>query len=161
MIAMKRNIFYRPMTADGKSVLLAGQTNSDGKVPLSELTIEAQAQHLGCFAGGMVGLGAKIFNNDEEMDVAKKLVEGCLWGYENMPHGIMPEIIHTVPCQSKDQCEWDERKWLDAVNTAYEGPEDVSTKVQQHHLPKGVVKVDDTRYILRFVIFLPRIQTVG
>jgi mannosyl-oligosaccharide alpha-1,2-mannosidase len=151
MSAMRRNIFYRPMTFDGKSVLLAGQTNSNGERPLSELTIEPQAQHLGCFAGGMVGLGAKIFDNTADMDIARKLVEGCLWAYENMPHGIMPEIIHTLPCSNKDQCEWDERKWLDAVNIAYGGSEDVTTKARQHHLPKGVVKVDDKRYILRCV----------
>jgi mannosyl-oligosaccharide alpha-1,2-mannosidase len=150
---MKRNIFYRPMTVDGKSILLAGQTNSDGKTPISGLITEPQAQHLGCFAGGMVGLAAKIFNNDEDMAVAKKLVEGCLWAYETMPHGIMPEIIHTVPCQIKEQCRWDESKWLDAVDKAYIGSEDVYQKVRQHHLPQGVAKVDDTRYILRFVTF--------
>jgi mannosyl-oligosaccharide alpha-1,2-mannosidase len=153
MTAMKRNIFYRPMTVDGKSILLAGQTSSDGKTPLNKLTTEPQAQHLGCFAGGMVGLAAKIFSNDGDMDVAKKLVEGCLWGYENMPHGIMPEIMHTVQCPSKDQCEWNEQKWLDAVDQAYEGSDTASQKVQQHHLPKGVSKVDDARYILRYESF--------
>jgi len=151
MEVMKRNIFYRPMTVDARSVLLAGQTNSDGMTPVTELTIEPQAQHLGCFAGGMVGLAARIFRNEQDMDIATKLVEGCLWGYENMPHGIMPEVIHTVPCQDQFQCEWNEQSWLDMVNEAYEGPEDAATKVQQHHLPKGVTKVDDTRYILRFV----------
>jgi mannosyl-oligosaccharide alpha-1,2-mannosidase len=153
MVAMKRNIFYRPMTSDGRSVLLAGQVDSDGKTPFVELKTEPQAQHLGCFAGGMVGLAAKVFGNDEDLDIAKRLVEGCLWGYENLPNGIMPEIMHTVPCPSQDQCDWDEQKWIDAVAAAYgDDPRDGLTKIKDHHLPKGVTKVDDGRYILRFVI---------
>lgn len=147
MIAMKRNIFYRPMTPDGRSILLAGQVNSDGETPVEKLKTEPQAQHLGCFAGGMVGIAAKMFESEEDMDIAKKLVEGCLWGYENLPNGIMPEIIHTVPCENKDECDWDEQKWINAVANAYGG--DGLKMIQDHHLPKGVAKVDDGRYILR------------
>ncbi|QDS73448.1 hypothetical protein FKW77_008799 [Venturia effusa] len=147
MVAMKRNIFYRPMTPDGNSILLAGQVNSDGKAPVEMLKTEPQAQHLGCFAGGMVGIAAKIFNNDQDLDIAKKLVEGCLWGYENSPNGVMPEIMHTVPCGSKDQCEWSEESWINAVSNAYGGAG--SKAIRDHHLPKGVAKVDDGRYILR------------
>jgi mannosyl-oligosaccharide alpha-1,2-mannosidase len=149
MTAMRRNIFYRPMTSDGRSILLAGQVDSDGKTPVANLKTEPQAQHLGCFAGGMVGLAAKIFSNSEDMDIAKKLVEGCLWGYENLPNGIMPEIMHTVPCTSQSQCNWDEQKWIDAVNASYDDSRDGLAKIKASHLPKGVAKVDDGRYILR------------
>jgi mannosyl-oligosaccharide alpha-1,2-mannosidase len=153
MTAMKRNIFYRPMTPDGRSILLAGQVNSDGKTPVEDLKTEPQAQHLGCFAGGMVGLAAKIFGSDEDLDIAKRLVEGCIWGYENLPNGIMPEIMHTVPCERQDQCDWDEQKWIDAVAAAYsDDPRDGLTKIKDHHLPKGITKVDDGRYILRSAI---------
>lgn len=64
----------------------------------------------------------------------------------------MPEIIHTVPCPTKDgSCAWDERKWHDAVTAnhpEHEGmsPEDI---VKIRHLPPGVSKIDDGRYILR------------
>jgi mannosyl-oligosaccharide alpha-1,2-mannosidase len=151
IIAIKRNIFYRPMTFNGEDIRLAGQVDSDGQTIVSELKTEPQAQHLGCFAGGMVAIAAKIFQNDEELSLARKLVEGCIWAYEVMPLGIMPEIMHTVPCESESHCPWDEKRWHDIVNDAHEGPEDVETKIRQNRLRPGVVKVDDRRYILRLV----------
>ena len=149
MTAMKRNIFYRPMTEDNRDILLAGQCNTDGNTHVDEIQTESQAQHLGCFAGGMVSIGAKIFDNDADLEIGKQLVEGCLWGYEVMPLGMMPEIIHTVPCEKGVKCTWDEEKWHAAVNANYDGPESAEEKIKAHGLGPGVSKVDDTRYILR------------
>ncbi|KAF2103275.1 seven-hairpin glycosidase [Rhizodiscina lignyota] len=148
---MKQNIFYRPMTENGANIRFPGQVNSDGRANVSLLKPEPQAQHLSCFAGGMVGIGAKIFASDEDLTLAKRLVEGCLWGYEVMPLGIMPEIIHTIPCDDKEDCPWEEDKWHSAVNFAYASDlgEDVKSKISKHGLGLGVAKVDDTRYILR------------
>ena len=141
------------MTPDNRDMLFPGHVYSDGSTPLSQLKTEPQAQHLGCFAGGMVGLAARIFEKEEDMSTAKRLVEGCLWGYEALPQGVMPEIIHTVPCENPVECQWNETKWHVAVNEAYEGLEDASMKILLHHLPEGVSKIDDTRYILRSVPF--------
>jgi mannosyl-oligosaccharide alpha-1,2-mannosidase len=149
IIAIKRNIFYRPMTHNGADVRLAGQVDSDGTTLVSELTTEPQAQHLGCFAGGMVAIAAKLFQNEEDLSLGKKLVEGCLWGYEVMPLGIMPEIMHVVACENENHCPWDEKRWHNKVNEAYAGPEDVETKIEQNRLRPGLTKVDDGRYILR------------
>lgn len=146
---MKRHIFYQPMTPDNRDMLFAGQVKTDNKTPLSELVTEPQAQHLGCFAGGMVGLAAKIFNKDEDLKLARRLVEGCLWAYENGPQGVMPEIIHTVACPTQDGCEWDEKRWLDRVGKEYQREDDPKFVVKQLHLPQGVSKIDDKRYILR------------
>jgi len=55
-----------------------------------------EAQHLGCFAGGMVGIGARMFSHEEDMATARKLMEGCLWAYENARGGIMPEILELI-----------------------------------------------------------------
>ena len=149
IIAIKRNIFYRPMTKDGSDIRLAGNVDTDGKTLVQELKTEAQAQHLGCFAGGMVAIGAKIFENDEDLILGRRLVEGCLWAYEVMPNGIMPEILHTVPCKDKKDCPWDEEKWRKAVNESIEGADNVDTKIEKNRLPPGIAKVDDGRYILR------------
>jgi mannosyl-oligosaccharide alpha-1,2-mannosidase len=99
MTAMKRNIFYRPMTKDSRDLLLAGQCNTDGKTLVYNVETEPQAQHLGYFTGEMVAIGAKIFENEADLQIAKELVEGCPWVYEIMPLGIMPEIIHAMPCE--------------------------------------------------------------
>lgn len=149
IIAIKRNIFYRPMTLNGEDVRVAGNVDSDGSTHVSILKTDSQAQHLGCFAGGMVAISAKIFENDEDLALGRKLVEGCLWAYEVMPTGIMPEIMHAVACEDKDHCPWDEEKWHEKVNELIEGDEDVKNKINSHRLRPGVAKVDDGRYILR------------
>jgi len=142
---MKSHIFYRPMLPQMNDVLFPGQVQSDGTLALSSLITEPQAQHLGCFVGGMVGIGAKIFSSDSDLATAKKLVEGCLWAYETAPLGIMPEIFHTVSCAKNDFCTWDEHAFDNAVSAAYSG-QPIPPKDQQ--IP-GITKVDDTRYILR------------
>ena len=151
MKAINRNIFYRPMTPNGENIRLAGQVESDGKTHVSELKTEPQAQHLGCFAGGMVAIAAKMFQNDQELVLARQLVEGCLWAYDVMPLGIMPAIMHVVACEDKSYCPWDEKMWHQKVNEAHEGEADVQLKIQQNRLRPGVVKVDDKRYNLRLV----------
>lgn len=150
MVVMRRNIFYRPMTPGEHDIRFAGQVISDGKTPIDELTTEAQVQHLGCFAGGMVAIAAKIFENDD-LELAKKLVHGCLWAYEVHPLGIMPEIMHTVRCEDETNCPWDEELWRNRVNEENKGVEDIDTKIAQYRLRPGVTRVDDPRYILRLV----------
>lgn len=149
MIAIKRNIFFRPMIESGEDVRLAGQVDSDGFRPTSELDTDPQAQHVGCFAGGMVAVAAKIFRSSEDLALAKKLVEGCLWAYEVMPLGLMPEVMHVVPCDDEKHCPWEERKWHHQVHAAFEGPLDIDTKVKLNRLAPGVVHVDDARFNLR------------
>ena len=150
LIAMKRNIFFRPMTQNGENVRLAGNVDTDGDTHVSKLSTDSQAQHLGCFAGGMVAIGAKIFGNEEDLVLGRQLVEGCLWAYEVMPNGIMPETMHAVACENVDDCPWDQRKWWDKVEMMDEGDEDVQIKIANHRLAPDVAKVDDGRYILRY-----------
>ncbi|EED16898.1 endoplasmic reticulum mannosyl-oligosaccharide 1,2-alpha-mannosidase, putative [Talaromyces stipitatus ATCC 10500] len=68
----------------------------------SRSTIEPKAQHLSCFAGGMVALGAKMFEHTEDISVARKLVDGCIWGYDSAPLGIMPEVMYIVACEENE-----------------------------------------------------------
>ncbi|PQE06283.1 class I alpha-mannosidase protein [Rutstroemia sp. NJR-2017a BBW] len=142
LIAMKRNIFYRPMLPNGEDIRFAGQVDSEGKTPVMDLKTSPEAQHLGCFAGGLVAIGAKIFENEEDLVLAKKLTEGCLWGYESMPLGIMPEIMHLVTCEDENHCLWDEKKWHDEVNQRNEGSETAKEKIEKHKLLPGVSKID-------------------
>ncbi|EED17791.1 mannosyl-oligosaccharide alpha-1,2-mannosidase, putative [Talaromyces stipitatus ATCC 10500] len=142
--AMKSHIFFRPMTEDGRHVLFPGDVSWNGNEP----TIEAKAQHLSCFAGGMVALGAQAFGRPEELTVARRLVDGCIWGYESGVSGIMPEIIRPVACEDQNSCPWDEDKWHRGVEEQYP-EESAETTIKARHLPPGVSKIDDGRYILR------------
>ena len=146
---MKAHIFYRPMIPGTVPILFAGQVHTSGSTPKDELKTNPEAQHLGCFAAGMVGIGAKLFDSREDLEIAKQLNEGCMWAYDNFPLGIMPEIIHTVPCEDPRNCPFDEDKWLDAVSAKQSTPTTAQTLIKEGILPKGVTKVDDPRYILR------------
>ena len=107
-------------------------------------------QHLTCFVRGMAGIGAKIFDRDDDLDAARKLTDGCIWAYESMPSGIMPEMIDTVPCLQSEDCLWDENKWHEAV-LSKGNPHSVPVEqlITDKGLPPGFSHIQDGRYILR------------
>jgi mannosyl-oligosaccharide alpha-1,2-mannosidase len=97
----------------------------------------------------MVAIGSKIFDKKQDMATAWKLVEGDLWGYENSPNGIMPEIMSLIPCKYEESCSWDEQRWKDGVALWHQQPTSTNQRILHEHMPEGVIKVDDARYILR------------
>jgi mannosyl-oligosaccharide alpha-1,2-mannosidase len=160
LTAMKRNIFFRPMTKEGIDILFAGNVDSDGATPLDQLKTNPEAQHLGCFSGGMVGIAARIFGNEAEMATARRLMEGCLWVYEASTQGILPEIIQTLKCDNPKSCPWDEQKWIAAMDTLHgvEGKDAAEEKQKELGFPAGILQAKDARYILRYDAFLiPRL----
>ncbi|GME32501.1 Class i alpha-mannosidase protein [Neofusicoccum parvum] len=145
---MKEHMFYRPVArAEGDMLVVGDVVAEEGGVRL-----DPKNQHLACFAGGMFGIAGKMFDNPDDVEVGRKLTEGCLWAYETNPNGIMPEVMHTVPCEDAANCAWDEQKWLEAVERAYSqdgNSVDPRAVVDEKHLREGVAKIDDARYILR------------
>ncbi|KFZ10183.1 hypothetical protein V502_08272 [Pseudogymnoascus sp. VKM F-4520 (FW-2644)] len=97
-----KNLFFRPKLPGNPDILFSGSYNANSI--LARLTTEVQ--HLACFVGGMVGLGSRISNSDDELEMAKKLTDGCVWAYENTPSGIMPEIFHVDKCDNPTACNW-------------------------------------------------------
>jgi len=141
--AMKKNIFYRPMVNHSAEILIPGDLYVDKKTHPAMLRPEPRAQHLGCFAGGMVGLASRAFGLPNDLDVARQLVEGCLWG---------SEIMHTTVCPAEGNCAWDEDEWHKQVAGRHSGAEtlvDTTKIIAQSRLAPGVTDVDDRRYILR------------
>ncbi|GAA5991158.1 hypothetical protein JCM5350_001929 [Sporobolomyces pararoseus] len=47
-----------------------------------------ELQHLTCFAGGMLGLGAKLMNRPRDLETAQNFTEACVWVYESSATGI-------------------------------------------------------------------------
>jgi hypothetical protein len=72
----------------------------------------------------MFGMGAKLFQDPEQLEDAIRLTEGCVWSYFNTPSGIMPENFEMNYCRDKDDCKWDEVQWL--ANIVY--PSDDAVK---------------------------------
>lgn len=65
-----------------------------------------KVEHLSCFLGGLFALSARTSVYDaEDLDIAEKLTEGCVWAYSVMPSGIMPDTLIAPPCRgSKKEC---------------------------------------------------------
>ncbi|KAH8880994.1 glycoside hydrolase family 47 protein [Thozetella sp. PMI_491] len=147
--AIKHN-FFRPMLPDESDVLIAGMVDvsSDGPPEL-----RPEGQHLACFTGGMLALGGRLVENKEHVATAEKLMDGCVWTYRAMPHGIMPETFYAVPCPgpNAETCPWDKVRWQREVRLrcAEDEPRAADVIIEEKRLPPGFASIPDTRYILR------------
>ncbi|KAI1770096.1 glycoside hydrolase family 47 protein [Hypoxylon cercidicola] len=115
--AVKKWLLYRPMVPDDRDILFSAKINTQGNPEIDAAT-EWEVTHLTCFIGGMFGMGGKIFEVPEDVEIGKRLTDGCVWAYENTPSGIMPEGATVVPCAEVNNCHWNETlywQWLDPL----------------------------------------------
>ena len=141
--AIEKNLLFRPLNPFNLDVLLPGI----GRATKKGLQLDPESDHQACFAGGMIAMGAKIFNRDD-LDIARKLVEGCIWAYKSMPSGLMPHTFHLIDC--KDNCKWTEQKWHEALlSFQQEVNNPLSDYLNNWRLQPGVTNNDDRRYMLR------------
>lgn len=117
MDAATKYLLFRPMVPDNRDILVAGtaSTSGDPDIP-GNLHFTPDQGHLTCFTGGMYAIGAKIFNRAADLEIAKKLTEGCVWAYNATATGVMPEGFHMIPCESREKCEWNETLWYDILD---------------------------------------------
>ncbi|PMD33637.1 glycoside hydrolase family 47 protein [Hyaloscypha variabilis F] len=102
LAAFSKSLFFRPSLPGNPDVLMAGNLNMWDDPP----HLDGQFQHLACFVGGMVALGSRISNSVEELETARKLTDGCVWGYSNTPSGVMPDFSHLQVCKDAASCTW-------------------------------------------------------
>jgi mannosyl-oligosaccharide alpha-1,2-mannosidase len=112
---VKKNLLFRPMLPNDTNVLFSGKLIMP-RPDIGHPHLEPENAHLTCFAGGMFGMGAKIFDRPGDLEIAKKLTEGCIWSYDMTATGIMPEAFLTVACRSIERCEWNETKYWDEID---------------------------------------------
>ena len=145
---MNKWLIYRPMIKDqGWDILFPAKVNSAGK-PEIDMSPQFEIAHLTCFIGGMYGLGGKIFGRDEDVERAKQLTDGCVWAYQATASGIMPEIARLIPCETLQQCEFNETVWWEALDpskdsrpeqmAAWEASEEERRKEAEHELEQGL-----------------------
>lgn len=137
---------WRPMTPDNADILISGNVRASNR---DRAQLDPQGQHLVCFAGGMFGLGGKLFEKPVHVEIGQKLTDGCIWTYKNMPLGIMPEIFNMVPCESGSTCAWDETKWRQEIHHRHAESDDIDQIIKKLRLPQGFTDLPDRRYILR------------
>ena len=113
---VKKYLLFRPMAVGDPDILFSAKaTSSDGTD--QALSYEWEVTHLTCFLGGMFGLGGRMFDRPEDVEIGKKLADGCAWAYEVMPTGIMPEYASVMPCAKADDCHWNETKWHEQLDS--------------------------------------------
>ncbi|ORY61002.1 glycosyl hydrolase family 47-domain-containing protein [Pseudomassariella vexata] len=108
--AVKKWLLYRPMVPGDRDILFSAKLSTRGH-PEKDVTTQFEVTHLTCFIGGMFGMAGKIFEDTVDVEIGKKLTDGCVWAYESMPTGIMPEGASVVPCSNVHDCHWNETVW--------------------------------------------------
>ena len=73
-------------------------------------------------------MAAKVFDLEGDLEIAKKLTEGCVWAYGLTPSGIMPESAQVLPCKNAEHCKWNE--------TAYHHYMDPNWKVRNEDVQR-------------------------
>ena len=119
---IRKDFIYRPMLKDEKRdvrflkkhVLRSDTTSLLEPEKRTETIYEGT--HLGCYVGGMFALGSKIFDLPNDMALAAKLTDACVWAYESMPVGIMPDEFALTPCLDETNCPYDESRWHDFLD---------------------------------------------
>lgn len=118
----KKHLFRRVLNEENIPIIISGDARVMERETGKTVVTTPKGQHLTCFTGGMLGLGAKIFNRPKDLDIAAQLTDGCVWSYNVTASGIGPEIYSVAVCggvddsQTGEACKYTEQKWRDAVN---------------------------------------------
>ena len=123
MNAAREHLLYSAMIPErDRHLIFSGSASTDGSI--NQATgqpngfFQPETGHLECFSGAMFGLGGRIFDRPDDVEIGERMTDGCIWAYEQMATGIMPENFSPVPCEdSYDKpCAWNESKWWDAID---------------------------------------------
>lgn len=139
MKPVREELLFRPMVKDDRDILFVAKQSisPQEEIESKRKATKYEGSHLGCFAGGMFALGSKMFDIPEDMALAEKLTEGCVWAYESMPVGIMAESFELVPCDRMTTCQWDEKKWHRALdpymNERFKAVENLNREQERLH----------------------------
>jgi len=145
--AAAQRLFYRPLTPDNEDILISGTARNLATGPQTETT----AQHLSCFAGGMLALGGRLTGNESHVNMGSKLTHGCIWLYKSGPRGLLPEACTLTACPDAASCDWDRNidVWYDALRYRYGSSRSVEDIIADNRLPSGWVYIQGSYYILR------------
>lgn len=142
--AVKEYLLFRPMAEGDPDILFSAKAySSDGTT--KKMTYEFEVTHLTCFLGGMFGLGGKIFNRPEDVEIGAKLADGCVWAYESMPAGVMPEHSFVVPCKDPANCHFDKTMWYRAIDPTSQATRDQQMEDYKANMAKWKINVEKVK----------------
>ncbi|ESZ93600.1 glycoside hydrolase family 47 protein [Sclerotinia borealis F-4128] len=114
IVSIREHMLFRPMIPGEDDILISGKVTSNGIQ--DENLLIPEITHLTCFIGGMVGMSAKIFGIEGDLEIAKKLTDGCVWAYGATPSGIMPEGSEVIACQDAENCAWNQTLYYEYLD---------------------------------------------
>ena len=112
--AANKHLLFRPMIPENsREILVVGSANvrENWQDEPSGWQFIPEQSHLLCFTGGMWGIGSKMFSRKQDLEIAKKLTDGCVWSYQATKTGIMPESMDMMPCENIKDCQWNQTHW--------------------------------------------------
>lgn len=71
---------------------LDGQLLTIGKRAFRQPLVP-ELEHLTCFAGGMLGLGARLLNREQDLDDGRRVASTCYWVSQATGTGVQPESV--------------------------------------------------------------------
>ncbi|KAJ5327369.1 hypothetical protein MYU51_017953 [Penicillium brevicompactum] len=148
---------FQAMNPNSEHFLLPGSVRvimtQNGKPRTHSLS---EVHHRSCFTGGLFAFGGALFNIPAHKRIAHNLVDGCIWAHHSMLHGIMPEVLETVPCASQKHCPWNEWHWkqeawkkVNGLKLGSDSDFNIDTFIKDHNLPKGFIGIPDATSKLR------------
>ena len=143
--AANEHLLFRPMLKDEtRSVLSLGTAEAhslDAPETPGKVRLRPELAHLTCFAGGMWGLGARLFGRDADLSIAKKLADGCVWAYESTATGVMPESFDVLTCASRvGACPWNQTRWEESLDPYREQRESRQAQAEEARQQERVEK---------------------
>jgi mannosyl-oligosaccharide alpha-1,2-mannosidase len=118
--ATDRGMWFRPLAPGNPDVLLTGTLIARRDASQKPM-LSPHVEHLGCFVGGMLGLGSRLVlaggdagaaeRSKRHLGLAQGLTDGCAWAYAQTATGIGPEGFVVQPCSMasgpRGECLWD------------------------------------------------------
>jgi mannosyl-oligosaccharide alpha-1,2-mannosidase len=158
-IMIDKHMLFRAAIPDetlGEELLFCGDIQMGTDKGSDDLGLYPDLQHLTCFIGGMFGLAGRLFQDESHVELGEKLTKGCIYAYEAMPTGIMPEVFAMTPCASRTECPWNETAWQNletekcGTNMQLDTPEfGTAQPVKECDMIPGFPSIRDKRYLLR------------
>jgi mannosyl-oligosaccharide alpha-1,2-mannosidase len=83
--AFRKNLYVDITVVPGRDLLALGKSENGHLIH--------EIEHLTCFAGAMLGLGAQLLNRPSDQVDAEKFTETCYWLSAATPLGLQPEVV--------------------------------------------------------------------
>ncbi|KAG0741213.1 hypothetical protein G6F62_009250 [Rhizopus arrhizus] len=118
---------------------------------------EDYMDHLTCFVPGMLAMGSKTFNEPEDLEIAKGLLETCVFMYRTSATGLSPETWYIDKTEKYNPMTYNKTKQelKKLRDWWYEDGDEVSRSVQKIAVKEQ--KEESTRYDVKYK--LPQVKS--